>query len=98
VSELRYDPIIMALRGRVGGLVRSARHDGREMTASARAAYLTKLQEQVDPAGVLPLDERRRRAEALRRARLAQASLAAAEKRRASRARAGQAAAAPTSK
>jgi hypothetical protein len=81
VSEPRFDPTIMALRGRVGGLVRSARHDGREMTQAARAAFLSNLEQQADPSGVLPLDERRRRAEALRRAHLARASLAAATKR-----------------
>jgi hypothetical protein len=95
VSEPRFDTTIMALRGRVGGLVRASRYDGREMTASARAAFLAKLEQEVDPGGLLAPEERLRRAEALRRAHLARASLAAAEKRR-SRSRAGRAAAAPT--
>lgn len=86
MSEIQFDPTVMALRGRIGGLVRSARHDGREMTSAARAAYLTQLERQADPGGALPPDERRRRAEALRRAHLARASLAAAEARRARKA------------
>ena len=78
-----FDPSVMALRGRIGGLVRSARHDGREMTQAARTAFLSKLEREADPDGVLPPQERRRRAEALRRAHLARAALAAATARRA---------------
>jgi len=75
----------MALRGRIGGLIRSAHHDGREMTAKARAGFQSKLEREVDPDGVLPPEERRRRADALRRAHLAMASLAAAMARQRSR-------------
>ena len=96
MSKTSYDPTIMALRGRVGGFVRAARHDGREMTAAARGAFLSRLEQEADPAGVLPPDERRRRAEALRKAHLARASLAAAEKRRAGRSRAAAASAQAT--
>jgi hypothetical protein len=81
MAESRFDPVLMSLRGRIGGLVRSARHDSRAMTEAARAAFLTKLEREADPDGVLPPIERRRRAEALRRAHLARASLAAAEQR-----------------
>lgn len=88
MSEVQFDPTIMALRGRIGGLMRAARHDGREMTASARAAFLAKLEREADPEGALPPDERRRRAEALRRAHLARASLAAAQAKRAKQRRA----------
>ncbi len=97
MSEIQFDPVVMGLRGRIGGLVRSARHDGREMTSAARSAFIAKLEQEVDPGGVLPPDERLRRAEALRRAHLARASLIAAEKRR-SRSRAGQPPAASTTK
>jgi hypothetical protein len=82
VSE-RFDPTLMALRGRIGGLVRSARHDGRESTEAARTAFLNKLEREADPEGALAPEERRRRAEALRRAHLARASLAAVLARRA---------------
>ncbi len=96
VSDTCFDPAIMALRGRIGGLMRSARHDGRQMTAPARAAFLAKLEHEADPNGELPPEERRRRAEALRLAHLARARLAAADRRRASRARPGLAVLPPT--
>ena len=54
--------------GRLGGLRNAARHDGRDMTASARRAFLTRFENEVDPDRVLDPLERERRAEAAKRA------------------------------
>lgn len=40
-----------------------ARTNGREHTKPARAAFLQRFEDQVDPDGKLPPDERRRRAQ-----------------------------------
>lgn len=80
---------IYSLAGRVGGYARAAKHDGREMTAKARATFAASF---VDghacrvcppsslPAGLLPA-ERERRAEALRRSHYARVALASARAR-----------------
>ena len=60
-----------------------ALYDAHETTAKARASFLAKFEREVDPDGVLPLDERRRRAEHLRRAHFARLARASARVRRA---------------
>jgi hypothetical protein len=65
------DPEEMARRGRIGAHVTHSRHDARELTASAREAFLSKFEKQVDPDGTLPDEERRRRAEHARKAHMA---------------------------
>ena len=72
----------MALRGRIGAFEQHARHNARETTAAARAAFLARFERQVDPNGVLPAAERTRRAEYARRAHMARLALASARKRR----------------
>lgn len=57
-----------ARAGRIGGLTTSATHDSRETTAPGRAAFMARFEKQVDPNGVLPEGERRRRAEAAKKA------------------------------
>jgi hypothetical protein len=69
------------LRGRLGGLALSATHDSRHYTARARAAFLQKFLEQVDPKHVLPEAERQRRAEAARKAHMARIALKSAQSR-----------------
>ena len=68
---LAVDPEEMARRGRIGAHVTHSRHDARELTSPARAAFLTTFEKQVDPDGVLPPDERRRRATHARKAHMA---------------------------
>ncbi len=51
-------------------------------TAKARAAALAKFEHEVDPHGVLPPEERHRRAEHARREHLARISLRSAKVRR----------------
>lgn len=67
-------------RARLGALAVQARYDGRQLTAAARRGFLTRFENEVDPARVLPPAERARRAEAAKRAyflRLAMRSAAA---------------------
>jgi hypothetical protein len=81
----RFDPVDMALRGRIGALVTHARHDSRDITANARTAFLGRFLREVDPEGVLSEAERERRAGFARRAhfaRLARSSAAARSKKR----------------
>ena len=70
-----------ALRGRVGAYVAHSRHDSREITARARAAFLERFEREVDPEGLLPPDERRRRADYARRAYFARLTLKSARAR-----------------
>jgi hypothetical protein len=58
-----------------------AQHDPHEITANARAAFLASFEKKVDPEGVLPVEERRRRAEHLRRAHMKAMALRSAEVR-----------------
>src|SRR4051812_23150417 len=70
------------LRGRIGAYAQHATHDTRETTARARAAFLSRFDRQVDPERVLPEAERRRRAEAAKKAHFARLALASARSRR----------------
>ena len=71
-----------SLRGRIGAYTLHATHDSRETTANARAAFLAKFLDEVDPARVLPEDELQRRAEMAKRAYFARLALKSAKKRR----------------
>lgn len=63
------DPIIRSLNGRAAALKSWALTDDRPArTQAARDARLRKFEQQVDPEGKLPPNERRQRAEQLRRA------------------------------
>lgn len=68
--------------GRVGGLTAHAKHGPEVMLAAANAARWAKYERAVDPDGLLPPDERRRRAERLRRADMLRLAARSAEARR----------------
>jgi hypothetical protein len=79
------DPADLRLRGRIGALRLHATHDPRETTTRARQAFRDSFEREVDPEGVLPDDERVRRADFARRAhyaRLARLSALARRSRR----------------
>ena len=76
-----FDPAEMAFRGRIGAHVTHSRYDARELTAPARAAFLTKFEREVDPEGELSPEERRRRAEHARKAHFARLARLSAEAR-----------------
>ena len=61
------------------------RHDARQTTAKARAAFLASFEYQADPEGRLPAAERQRRAQQRRRAYFARLALASAKARKARR-------------
>jgi hypothetical protein len=76
-----------ALRGRIGGYALAAKRDPKQYTQPARAAFLARFVEQVDPDRLLPEAERTRRAEAARHAyfaRLAYLSASSRQRRRSS--------------
>ncbi len=75
------------LLGRIGAYTMLSRHDPREVTKKARAAFESKFERDVDPEGVLPVEERLRRAEMARKAHYARLALASAEARRKKRGR-----------
>lgn len=75
------------LRARIGGLARSAKYPGLEVTAAARQTFRESFARQVDPEGTLPEAERARRGEAARKlhyARMAFVSAKVREKKTAS--------------
>jgi hypothetical protein len=78
-------PAERSLRARLAAHAMHARHDARETTNAARAAFLARFEAEVDPDGVLPPDERRRRAEHARRAYFTRLALASAKARRSKR-------------
>ncbi len=70
-----------ALRGRIGGYSKAARHDPVEGTSAARSAFLARFEREVDPEGVLTPEERARRAEYARKAYFARLALKSVQAR-----------------
>jgi hypothetical protein len=73
-----------ALISRIGGFAKSAKHDATEGTAAARAAGPGRIdywENQVDPDRSLPAVERRRRAEAAKKAHFTKLALRSAQAR-----------------
>ena len=75
-------PAERSLRARLAAHAMHAKHDSRETTRAAREAFMATFERQADPEGVLAPEERRRRAEHLRKAHYARLALAAATARR----------------
>lgn len=70
------------LIGRLGAYVLHSRYDSRELIRPAREAFWSKFERDVDPDGVLPLDERLRRADMARKAHFTRLAIASAKARR----------------
>ncbi len=81
-------PAERALRARIAAHAKHAKHDPKAAMSRARAGFLATFEYQADPTGVLPVSERQRRAEQLRRAYFARLALTSAKARRARRPRA----------
>ncbi len=82
----------IARYARVGALALHAKHDSKQLTAAARAAALNRFSRQVDPDGILPPEERERRASYARRAYFAALAIRSADARGArAKKKAGQA-------
>jgi hypothetical protein len=76
------NPAERSLRARIAAHAKHGRDDTRAATARARAAFLARFERAADPDGVLPPDERQRRADHLRKAYFAGLALASAKARR----------------
>lgn len=76
-----------SLRGRIGAYALHSKYDSREITRAARAAYLAKWINEVDPERILPEVERDRRAESALKAHMTRLALKSAQARRARKAR-----------
>lgn len=70
-----------SLRARLAAHELHARHDSKQLTAPARAAFMDSFLAKVDPEGVLPEAERIRRAQHLRKAHFARLALLSAKAR-----------------
>ncbi len=92
---LTFDSEEMARRGRIGAYVRLSRHDARDLTAPGRAAFMARFEAEVDPDGVLPEEERRRRAEFARKAHFSRLAYLSAQARRTKKGAAERKSAAP---
>ncbi len=79
---LTIDPAEMARRGCLGAAVLHARHDPTETTAPARAAFLRRFDDEVDPDRVLPEEERARRTILARKVYFTRLALASARVRK----------------
>ena len=76
------DPQERRLRAEIGAHEKWAREPDRPAaTAKARRAFLAKLEAEVDPAGVLPPEERARRVEHKRQAHMKRMALASSRAR-----------------
>jgi hypothetical protein len=72
--------------GRIGAYAQKAKYDSKEITRAARAAFLDKWIDEVDPDRQLPEGERDRRAEAALKAHMTRLALKSAQARRARKA------------
>lgn len=75
-------PSERSLRARLAAHTLHATHDSRELTKSAREAFLKRFEDQVDPDRTLPEAERLRRAEQARKAYFTSLALKSARARR----------------
>ncbi|MFI7049045.1 hypothetical protein [Streptosporangium sandarakinum] len=83
-------PAERTLRSRMGAYISWANTaDPAARTKPGRDAFLARFEREVDPDGELPVEERQRRAESLRRAHMQKLALASAQKRREKRAAKG---------
>ncbi len=76
----------LSMRGRMGGLITASRHDSAELIRPNREkspANPRYFEKQVDPEGVLPEDERKRRAAAARKAHYTRLAYRSAQVRKA---------------
>ena len=75
-------PTERSLAGRIGAFSLHAQRDAHETTKAGRAAFLARFEREVDPEGVLPENERLRRAACARQAYFARLALKSAKVRR----------------
>ena len=76
-------PSDRSLQARMAAYALHARRSGREVTAPARAAFLARFENEVDPDRVLTPAERARRAQLACKAHMTRLALRSAQARRA---------------
>jgi hypothetical protein len=69
------------LSNRIGGLTYHAKHGSTDLSRLGVQGNLARFEREVDPGNLLPAEERRSRALALRRAHMARLALASAKAR-----------------
>ena len=72
----------LARYGRIGGLRTQGLHDPEVITRPAREAFMAKWDKLADPEGILPPQERERRARRLLKSHMLKLALASAAVRR----------------
>ncbi len=82
MSPDRLTPAERSLRGRMGAYVVHARDDPHQTTAPARATFMKRFLDEVDPDRVLPEPERLRRAASARKAYFTRLAFLASRRRR----------------
>lgn len=75
------DPKKRILISRLGAHVQHSMYDTRETTSAARTSFLGKFESKVDPTGILPIAERKKRAAHLRKAYFIRLGLRSAKAR-----------------
>ena len=70
------------MNARMAAHAMHAKHNGKDITANARRTYLDNFEREVDPDGVLPAEERSKRAAHARKARMLWLAQRSAEARR----------------
>ena len=84
-EQQQFDAEEMAFRGRLGAFATLSRHDPRILTAAARARFLQRFLDEVDPDSQLPAAERDRRAQYARKRYFAELARKSAIARRKTR-------------
>jgi hypothetical protein len=82
-SQRRLSPQARSLQARAAAHAMHAQHDSEKVSRPGREAFLARFEREVDPNGVLPDVERRRRAEHAKRAHMTRLALRSAQARRA---------------
>lgn len=70
------------MRARLAAHVLHSRYDSRDLTASARSAFIARFEREVDPDGILTSEERQRRAQHALKAHMGGLALRSARARR----------------
>jgi hypothetical protein len=76
------DPTARAMRGRIGAYNMHSKHSIADTTSAGLRAANDRFLRDVDPTGVLPEDERMRRAQAARQAHMVKLAFRARQARR----------------
>lgn len=67
------------LTGRLGAYILHSKYDSRELTRAARTDFESKFERDVDPEGILPIEEHLRRVETARKAHFTRLALKSAQ-------------------